>query len=113
MKKNLNKDFIKIHEFYVGDFIKTMGKKYHINPQELLDIWNESQRPTPLMPKQEKPCLNTRRHDVNEHQKQKLWNSLHVLKHEDLSRHCIKNGIQPPLQKEDMIKAIVAKVYRS
>lgn len=110
MKKNLNKDLVKIHDFYVSEFIKTLGKKYHVNPKELLDLWNDRFHQPPTEKQKQPFCLKTRK---EQEQQQKLWDSLCMLKYDDLSRHCLKNGIQPPLQKDDMIKAIIAKVYRS
>lgn len=112
LKKNLNKDLRAVHETYMNDFIKTISKKYKIEPQELRRLWKEQHSSCDRKTKKNN-CLETTKKQQPSSEQQELWKSLCMLKYEDLSRHCLKNGIQPPLQKDDMIQAIIAKVCRS
>jgi hypothetical protein len=95
----------------MNDFIKTISKKYKVEPQELRRLWKQQHSSCD----RKKTCIETtkKQQPSSEQQQQQLWKSLCMLKYEDLSRHCLKNGIQPPLQKDDMIQAIIAKVCRS
>lgn len=107
----LNKDLRAVHETYMNEFIKTISKKYKVEPQELRRLWKEQHSSCDRKTRKQ-TCIET----TNKQQpssEQQLWKSLCMLKYEDLSRHCLKNGIQPPLQKDDMIQAIIAKVCRS
>lgn len=99
----INKDLEQAYDYYVGRLIGLIEKKYQIDQNEMLHIWRNIKRPK-----------RKKRHGVNdslqEQKKYQIWNSLNMLKYEDLCRHCIRSGIQPSANKQDMIKAIMTKM---
>ena len=103
---DLQKDFRTIYQFYVTELIKMITDQYHVPEKDLYDIWKDIEKP----PRKAKRSKQSQEFTVKEKQEHKLWHMLSALKTEDLYRHCQKNGIQPPNNKEDMIKAIMTKL---
>lgn len=106
---SLNRDFEEIYEFYVQSLIDTIGEsKPHIDTTELRAIWRNIKTPN----RSKKPQRKKEQYqEKNEQEKKKsqLEASLVMMKYDDLCRHCLRNGIQPPNNREDMIKAIITK----
>lgn len=100
-----------IFKFYFKTFVREIEKKYGV--VGLKDVWRETtehkRTPNKKVKKQyiTNIILNEKQHQEKE---EKLRNALHMMKQDDLFRHCVRNGIQPPHNRDDMIKAILARV---
>jgi hypothetical protein len=107
---SLNRDFEEIYEFYVQSLIDTIGETNpHIDTKELRTLWKGIKNPhKDTKTKREKTTL-CHGNIENEKRKTQLEASLMMMKYDDLCRHCLRNGIQPPNNREDMIKAIITK----
>lgn len=108
----LNKDFQEVYEFYVQSLIDTIGEQHaHVDVAELQTIWKDIMKPPRKSnkPKQviEKVPISV---DV-EYEKRKK--QLETMRYDDLCRHCVRNGLQPPNNKDDMIRVILTRMYPS
>lgn len=103
---DLSKDFRTLYLFYVNELIDRITDEYHVPKHDLHDIWKQIEKPQ----RKARLVKKTQPLTVKEKKLEQLWHTLHALKIEDLYRHCQKNGIQPPNNKEDMIKAIMTKL---
>lgn len=97
-----------IFRFYFKMFVKEIENKYGL--VGLNDVWKETMECEKK--KKRKKNQQVLDHPQEQHltRQDKLRSALHMMKHDDLFRHCIRNGIQPPHNREDMIKAILARV---
>lgn len=110
---SLNRDFEEIYEFYVQSLIEMIGEKHnHIDTKELNIIWKDIKKPSNIKKKKtdDKQILNNNFDFEYEKKKNQLASSLNSMKYDDLYRHCLRNGIQPPNNRNDMIKAIITKM---
>ena len=114
----LHKDFQEVYEFYVQSFIDTIGKQYgHVDVAEVQSIWEETLKP--VVRKRRHTLRNTAsttastlRLDVDlEYEKRKK--QLEMMRYDDLFRHCVRNGLQPPNNKDDMVRVILTRMYPS
>ena len=108
----LNKDFQQVYEFYVQSFIDTIGKEYaHVDVAELHSIWEEILKPakkrttTTTIPQPAATLLD------QEYEKRKTH--LETMRYEELLRHCVRNRLQPPNNKDDMVRVILTRMYPS
>lgn len=108
----LNKDFQEVCEFYVQSLIDTIGKQHaHIDVAELQSIWKDIIKPARKL-KKKKIAESTPTPAMNlEYEKRK--NQLANMRYDDLYRHCVRNGLQPPNNKDDMVKVILTRMYSS
>lgn len=110
----LNKDFQEVCEFYIQSFISTIGKQHaHVDVEELQSVWREIIKPvrkhkTKIQNVQSAPSLTTI--DL-EYEKRKT--KLETMRYDELYRHCVRNGLQPPNNKDDMIRVILTRLYPS
>lgn len=106
---SLNKDFQDIYEFYVQDLIDTIGQHHtHVNVEELRSLWKGIRNP-----KRSKSSQSTPEMPPANLEYEKTKNQLETMRYDDLCRHCVRNGLQPPVNKEDMIKVILTRMYPS
>jgi hypothetical protein len=106
---SLNKDFQDIYEFYVQDLIGSIGENHtHVDVEELRSIWKDIRNP-----KRSKPTGPQRIVPPPNLEYEKTRNQLGMMRYDDLHRHCVRNGLQPPTNKEDMIKVILTRMYPS
>lgn len=114
----LDNDFKEVYEFYVGCFIEKVCDGHpQVGVAELKSIWKDVKQPVKKSQRQKKQnnylttASNNKKviDDETQKKKQQLENSLSMMKYDDLCRHCIRNGIQPPVNRDDMIKAILTK----
>lgn len=107
---SLNKDFEDVYEFYVQSLIDMIGKQHdHVDVNELQSIWRSIKKP--LRKRKPRPPNKTFPTVDLEYQKRKTH--LESMRYDDLYRHCIRNGLQPPNNKNDMIKVILTRMYPS
>lgn len=108
----LNKDFQEVCEFYVQSLINTIGEHHaHVDVEELQSIWREIMKPA----RKHKTRQNAGSVPIPvmdlEYEKRK--NQLENMRYDDLYRHCVRNGLQPPNNKDDMIRVILTRMYPS
>lgn len=105
MSSSLNKDMEEVYEFYVQSLIEMIGEQHaHIGVAELRSIWKDIKKPAH---KKKQPSTD---HD-REYDKRKR--QLENMRYEDLYRHCVRNGLQPPPKKEDMVRIIMTRILHS
>jgi len=108
---SLNKDFQDIYEFYVQNLIEAIGEQHtHVNTKELRSIWKDIKNPSPKCSKPREPQRIVPPPNL---EYEKTRNQLGMMRYDDLYRHCVRNGLQPPVNKEDMIKVILTRMYPS
>lgn len=110
----LNKDFQEVCEFYVQSLIHSIGEHHdHVDVEELQSIWREIMRPArkhKTRPNVESAPATPTIIDL-EFEKRKT--QLETMRYDDLYRHCVRNGLQPPNNKEDMVRVILTRMYPS
>ena len=94
-----------IFNFYFKTLVNEIEKKYGI--MGLKDVWRETMEHGKKRKNRKKQETI---HVILDDKQEKLRNALNMMKQDDLFRHCVRNGIQPPHNRDDMIKAILARV---
>lgn len=111
----LNKDFQEVCEFYVHSLIDSIGEQHaHVDVEELQSIWREVLTPAVRKRKTTQDAGNAPTPAVAtdpEYEKRKT--QLETMRYDDLYRHCVRNGLQPPNNKEDMVRVILTRMYPS
>lgn len=108
----LNKDFQEVYEFYVQSLINMIGEQHaHVDVAELQTIWKDITKPPRKSSKPKQVIENAPISVDVEYEKRK--NHLESMRYDDLYRHCIRNGLQPPNNKDDMIRVILTRMYPS
>jgi len=111
----LNKDFQDVCEFYVQSLIDSIGKQHaHVDVEELQSIWREIMKPAvrkhkPRQNGENAPSTPT----IMDLEYEKRKTQLETMRYDDLYRHCVRNGLQPPNNKEDMVRVILTRMYPS
>ena len=97
-----------IFRFYFKMFVKEIENKYGLIG--LNDVWKETMECGKKKRRTKNQQVQDQPKEQHDERQDKLRSALHMMKQDDLFRHCIRNGIQPPHNREDMIKAILARV---
>jgi hypothetical protein len=97
----VNRDLEEVYDYYVREWVGEVERRYGVGG--LWGIWEGIKRPARRKPRPH------RAEDTHQTAREKMRGLLRMLKPEDLHRHCLRNGIQPPAQREDMIQAILAR----
>ncbi len=98
----MNKDMDDVYEFYVRSLMDRIGELHtHVDMAELRSIWRDIKRPV------RRRRTRPQRDSLSEYEKRKR--QLEGMRYEDLCRHCVRNGLQPPNNRDDMIKIILTR----
>ena len=95
----MNKDLEGVCDYYVGMLIDAITDGHGVCGRELHGIWKNIKRPARGRKRSSKPQRSDQPRSI-----------LHTLKDDDLRRHCVRNGILPPTNRDDMIRVLTAKL---